>query len=149
MPDSIRRTTLTLGSIALPMVALPVIAGPQPLDTLVAAERAFAKRSVEHGMRDAFLAYMAEDGVVFRPTAVNARAVWQPRPPSTATLAWEPEYAEVSASGDLGYTTGPWQFTGAGATTPSDFGHFISVWRRGGDGTWKVVADIGIGHERP
>ena len=129
------------------------LAGPAPpsrgtLDSLVAAERAFSRRSVEHGMREAFLANLAEDGVIFQPLPVNGRRAWEERPASTATLIWEPAFAEIAAAGDLGYSTGPWELR-----PPSDaqdrpvlHGHFVSVWRRAEDGAWKVAVDLGITH---
>jgi ketosteroid isomerase-like protein len=118
---------------------------------LVAAERAFSATSVEKGMRDAFLTFLADDGVIFRPLPVNGKKIWEARQPVPATLIWEPSYAEVSAAGDLGYTTGPWEYR-----PPADkpeaqtaYGHFISVWRKQADGAWRVAVDIGGQHEKP
>jgi ketosteroid isomerase-like protein len=126
------------------------------LDSLVASERAFASMSVAKGMRDAFLTYLAEDAVVFLPTATNGRKAWEARPPSTATLLWEPSFAEVSSAGDLGYTTGPWELhppadsTGAAAAPERYlYGHFNSLWRKHRGGEWRVVADIGASHAKP
>jgi hypothetical protein len=48
--------------------------------------------------------------VVFRPMAVNGKQWYQQRPPSPGRLSWEPIYADISAAGDMGYTTGPWEF---------------------------------------
>jgi len=71
--------------------------------------------------------------------------------PSAATLIWEPAFAAVSAAGDMGYTTGPWELrppaSAADATTLH--GHFISVWTRPPGGSWKVALDIGCGHAKP
>jgi ketosteroid isomerase-like protein len=105
--------------------------------------------SVEQGMRDAFLANLADDGIVFQPLPVNGKSVWQPRPKSPATLIWEPAFAEVAAAGDLGYTTGPWELRPpADANRPTVYGHFHSVWRRNGNGPWKVAVDIGGSHDK-
>ena len=49
------------------------------LDSLIASERAFSRHSVDHGTREAFLAYLAEDGIIFRPLPVNGRRVWEAR----------------------------------------------------------------------
>ena len=58
-------------------------AKPQPaLDSLVAAERGFAAMSVEKGMKDAFLANLADDGVVFAPLPTNGRQRWEGREPA-------------------------------------------------------------------
>jgi ketosteroid isomerase-like protein len=126
------------------------------LDSLVASERAFAAMSRSRGMKEAFLAYLAEDGVLFRPTATNGRQVWEARPASTDTLLWEPRFVEVSSAGDMGYTTGPWEMRpgadSTGAPPPAEqrsYGHFVSVWKKQRGGVWRVVADIGISHAKP
>jgi len=132
------------------VIALATAATPEStaLVSLVAAERGFSRMSVEQGMRAAFLEHLADDGIVFQPLPVNGKSVWGPRPPSPATLIWEPAFAEVSAAGDLGYTTGPWEYRPpADANRPTLHGHFHSVWRRQGNGPWKVAVDIGGAHE--
>ena len=136
-------------ALAAPNTPQPMSAGDRgTLDSLVAAERAFSRRSVEHGMRDAFLANLAEDGVIFQPLPINGRRAWQERPASPATLIWEPGFAEIAAAGDLGYTTGPWELrppVGA-EDRPVLHGHFVSVWQRAPEGGWKVALDLGITH---
>lgn len=122
---------------------------PANVASLVEAERAFAKMSVTVSMRDAFLANLAEDGIVFRPGPINGKELWRDRPASAAVLSWEPGYAEVAASGDFGFTTGPWEFRPDKDSEPAGFGHFVSVWKKLADGQWKVVLDIGISHDRP
>ncbi|HYM82282.1 MAG TPA: nuclear transport factor 2 family protein [Candidatus Limnocylindria bacterium] len=159
-PAAARFPWLPLGALILALSITGVIAprhvavgraqGPTSLDTLVAAERAFAAASVKNGMRDAFLFYLADDGILFRPGPVNGRSLWAPRANSKATLDWAPSYAEVSALGDMGFTTGPWELRGPpGDKEPPSYGHFVSVWKRGSDTPWKVAVDIGISHERP
>jgi ketosteroid isomerase-like protein len=61
------------------------------------------------------------------------------------TLEWNPIYADVAASGDLGYTIGKWTRTvkdSTGAATTAH-GTYLTVWRKQKDGSWKVVADTG------
>jgi ketosteroid isomerase-like protein len=121
------------------------------LDSLVDAERAFSALSVEQGMKSAFIANLADDGILFRPGPVNGRDLWKKRPNPPGTLIWEPSYAEVSALGDLGVSTGPWEFRppeGSGDAKVGH-GHFVSIWERGERGPWKVAVDLGISHPRP
>jgi ketosteroid isomerase-like protein len=133
----------------LALAATTSTAALDAFQSLVNAERSFASMSVERGMRDAFLAHMAEDGIVFQPLPMNARQAWEPRPKPSATLVWEPSFAEVAAAGDLGYTTGPWELRfPPEANRPAAHGHFHSVWRREADGSWKVAVDIGGAHEQ-
>ena len=135
--------------IALLGSSVAEAAAPTALDSLVAAERAFATMSAEKGVRDAFVEFLAVDGVIFRPLATNGRKVWESRGPVAATLVWEPVFAEVSAAGDLGYTTGPWELRPNNPQQPTGYGHYVSVWQRQPDGAWRVAVDIGISHAQP
>ena len=121
---------------------------PPDLASLVEAERAFASASVAKGMRAAFLQYLADDSIVFRPEPVSGKKWYRARPASPAILVWEPAFADVSTSNDLGYTTGPWAFRSDSTAEASAFGHYVSVWRRGTDREWKVAIDVGISHAR-
>jgi len=121
------------------------------LASLVDVEKAFSALSVEKGMKVAFLAYLADDGVIFRPAPIPGRESWQKRSSPPGTLVWEPSYAEVSANGDLGLSTGPWEYrppdSTGGATA---YGQFVSVWRREQeDGPWMVAVDLGVSTSKP
>jgi len=55
----------------------------------------------------------------------------------------------VAASGDLGYTTGPWSYKkNAGDEEATAFGQFVSIWRREG-GKWKLLFDLGSQNPKP
>lgn len=43
------------------------------LQSMVDTERAFAKMSEEQGVRPAFMSFIADDGILFRPTAVKGK----------------------------------------------------------------------------
>jgi ketosteroid isomerase-like protein len=60
-------------------------------------------------------------------------------------LSWKPLKAEVSRSGDLGYTYGLYERTnaGPGGKPVRSTGKYCTVWRKGADGSWMVVFDIG------
>ena len=129
--------------------------GPQSeLEALVENERSFAKAAAERGIRESFLAYIAEDGLLFRPGAVNGKK-WMrehPVPPSQKRplLSWHPAFADVARAGDLGYTFGPWEFKEDAIDEKAvGYGHFVTVWKKQTDGSWKFVADLGIGHAAP
>jgi ketosteroid isomerase-like protein len=119
-----------------------------PIETLVDAERAFAAEAASDGVRDAFLHHAAPDGVIFRPAPVNARDFWGPRPPAAFHLTWYPSYAEVSVSGDLGFTTGPFEVRDSAAGAPTGHGWYVTVWRNDGGG-WRFVADMGTHNPPP
>ena len=124
--------------------------GENALQALVKAEKNFAQMSVEKNIRDSFLANFADDGIVFDPGPVNARKLYQKRPVSDAQLNWQPIFADVARAGDMGYTTGPWEFKkNKGDPKPSAHGQFFSVWKKQTDGKWKAVLDLGIDNPAP
>ncbi len=60
------------------------------------------------------------------------------------SLTWQPDGAEISTSGELGYTFGSNEVNlmdayGVRTTTK---GKYVTIWRRQPDGSWKVVVDI-------
>jgi len=57
----------------------------------------------------------------------------------TFKLTWSVESAEVSKSGDLGYTRG--SFSGSQGNQPFS-GSYATVWKRGTAGKWEVAVDI-------
>ena len=123
---------------------------PTAVDTLANAEREFSARSVEAGMKTAFLAYLAPDGIIFRPGPVNGVKTWAARQNPSGTLIWEPEFVEVSGNGDLGLSTGPWEYrTPDRGDSAVAFGHFVSMWKREVGDPWRVALDCGVSHDRP
>ncbi len=72
-------------------------------------------------------------------------------PPSTkrSLLAWEPSFAEVARAGDMGYTFGPWEFKqDIKDEKPIAYGHFVTVWQKQADGSWKFAVDLGVEHSQ-
>jgi hypothetical protein len=141
--------------VALSSSPLPASADAA-LDSLISSERAFAALSLSKGMKEAFLTYLADGAVVFQPRAVDGRKAWEARPASAATLKWEAAYAAVSSGGDMGFTTGPWEYhppaDTAGTPAPPEsyrYGQFNSVWMREKHVGWRVIADIGVTHLNP
>lgn len=124
------------------------------LTAMVATERAFSRMSAEKGIRESFTEFIAEDGILFRPRAVFGKR-WMrenPLPPSTTRplLVWQPIFAGISGAGDLGYSTGPWQFKNDIKDAKfSAFGNFMTVWKKQPDGKWKFVVDLGISNPEP
>ncbi len=113
------------------------------------ADLAFSAMSVEQGMQAAFDYYMAENAVIYRPEAkvYEGREAILPLFPAdkSSTLKWEPTYVDVAASGDLGYSLGKYTYT---LTDPEgkrqeSKGHYVTIWKRQTDGTWKYVFDTG------
>lgn len=112
------------------------------------AEAAFARLAAEAGVKEAFLAFAADDAVIVRGNTAHrgrdALAAWfDAQTLRDVSLSWEPEFIDVSASGDMGYTYGPYVFRGvseAGDTVKAE-GIFHTVWKRQPNGRWKFVYD--------
>jgi ketosteroid isomerase-like protein len=147
-----------LAAPALSQIAAPAAPAPKPvavvdrqaaLDSLVAAEKAFARMAAEKGTRDAFLAFLADDALVFQPDPVNGKEAWKARQPSPALLSWYPVHSEVSLAGDLGFNTGPFDYREKAGEKPVVFGQFATVWGRQADGSWKALLDLGTATPEP
>jgi ketosteroid isomerase-like protein len=109
-----------------------------------AAELAFAKTLADRRL-DRFEEFVAEDAV-FRGNALRiGRAAvvtaWRPlfelpQPP----FSWAPDVVTVAADGRSAISSGP-------VRDPQ--GHvasrFVSIWRKGADGRWRVAVDEGVG----
>lgn len=128
-----------------------------PKEDMMAADRAFAKMSLEKGAHAAFLAYMTDDVWLFegdRPPIAGRKAVEDyyaknPDPPG-AKLDWAPVEAQASAAGDMGFTRGRWTFTAKGKDGKEEkvTGYYVTGWKRQADGKYKFNLDIG-GADRP
>jgi ketosteroid isomerase-like protein len=117
---------------------------------MVESERKFYQTGQEKGTRAAFLAFLADDGVVFRPGPVNGKEAWGKRPETGLDLIWEPTFAAIARSADFGYTTGPAKWR-ASKKDEKFLGHgqFVSIWKKQKDGSWKVALDCGIENPEP
>ncbi len=113
-------------------------------------ELAFAKKASDTTMVIAFLEYLHDEAVVFRPEPVNGKRWYASRLPSPAQLKWWPTYVIASSTGDMGLSTGPYEFrTENSDTVPVYHGHFVSIWKQQADGKFKVMADLGNSHDKP
>ncbi len=113
-------------------------------------ENEFAEMAEKEGIPKAFLTFAAEDVVVLRNNRLiigkealkesycNRKTEWE-----NVSLTWKPDFVDVSASGDLGYTYGKYAYTttdSAGNTKVTE-GIFHTVWKRQSNGKWWFVWD--------
>ncbi len=137
----------------LALLASGVTMGSEPskplsaAEQLAATEHLFATTSVDSGMTVAFLRFLNDEAVVFRPGPISGKRWYSDRSNTTAFLNWQPEFIEIASSGDLGYSTGPWEYRSSRADTTSYYGHFVSIWQRQAGGNYQVLADLGIDHD--
>lgn len=146
-----RAATVVAGVALLAGALLPVAASAQGLTAaeVVAAERAFAARVAEAGVKAGFTEYLAPDGVVFRPGPVNGLEFFADRPATSGLLSWYPVVADISAAGDLGYSTGPFEARASQDAPVAGTGWYLSVWRRQPGGELRLLADHGLAGATP
>jgi ketosteroid isomerase-like protein len=95
---------------------------------------------------DKFMSYFAPDASVYAPgmpvvtgTGPIRDAMTEMSSAPGFSLEFAPTRADVSASGDVGYTIGTYQMNTTG--TPEK-GKYVTVWKKQSDGQWKVTEDI-------
>jgi ketosteroid isomerase-like protein len=108
-------------------------------------DRTYAQLAREKGMPAASVEYFAREGVAFAPRAVNGKKYWHSRRDFTDQLIWQPIFAVAARAADLAYTTGPWELKKERPV----FGHYLSIWSKQTDGTWKMALDVGIENPQP
>lgn len=111
-------------------------------ETLLAADRQWSQVVKDV---DKFVSYFAPDATIYAPgmpAVTGTDAIRKTYSEMAGTpgfaLSFTPSEAVVSASGDIGYTSGTYEMSMAGA---SEKGKYVTVWRKEGD-AWKVVEDI-------
>lgn len=130
------RPLLAAGLLAAPSAPPP----PASVAPVVEAERAFAAMAAEKGTGEAFKTFIAEDGRMFLPGPTRAKPLIDAGKIGFGPIRWWPVYAGLAASGDLGFTTGPFA---AGQGPDTHYGYYFTIWRRQPDGRWRWVLDHG------
>jgi len=120
---------------------------------LMKIDREFSRMSVEKGTDEAFLYYMADDMTIFPRFGhpIQGKETYQKMSSAaddsgqTSRLEWEPYFADVSDSGDLGYTIGRYTLTISDSSEAEQIknGYYVTIWKKQPDGGWKFVFDTG------
>jgi ketosteroid isomerase-like protein len=115
-----------------------------PAEVLRNADRAFFKDTRANGL-EGWLAWFTDDAVVVPPSGplvVGGEAIrrhYEQRGFPPKGFLWEPSQASISSAKDFGWTIGSWGSDAGGTAVWS--GKYLTVWRKGSDGEWRVVAD--------
>jgi ketosteroid isomerase-like protein len=152
MPRNLFCTLLLVTGLAACSGGTDSVADPvQAREALLEADRAFAQRAIESGIEAAYDEFLSEDAVQLpdggAPLAGKAAIMANVADAAAAAdfeLSWAPAQAQVSASGDLGYTWGRYFLEGVDAEGQpyADEGKYANVWARDAGGDWRVVLDI-------
>ncbi len=117
-------------------------------ETLMQIDREFDEEAARRGSQ-AWADYFAEDGIIMpqgKPIVAGRKAIREAMSAVYAdpkfVMRWEPLGAEVA--GKLGYTYGLYRSArpGPNGQMLSDYGKYLSVWRKERDG-WKIAVDCG------
>lgn len=115
---------------------------------ILETERAFVNLVKEKGLKIAFTRYASENAVLKRGNNLikGKKAIeeyYENYKYPNARLEWEPEFIDVSDSGDLGYSYGHYKFEAIDESEKviEDSGIFHTVWERQNNGEWRYVWD--------
>ncbi len=145
-----QRTTAVLlyaTSMLLPALRAQAQSRESAMKSVLATEKAFSKACVDTFPQVAFDRYLSADAMIFRPRAQRAINLHNTRPlPPVLTLAWEPEFADMSRAGDFAYTTGPLVSGARRGNSDPTFDQYVNIWRKQKDGRWLAVihADVRV-----
>ena len=120
----------------------------QQRNALIELDRAWSQTTKDV---EKYLTYWAPDASVYpqgMPIATGSGAIRKTITEVFAmpgfSIRWSPTKADVSASGDLGYTSGTYEMTvnDAAGKPMTEKGKYVTVWKKQRDGQWKVMEDI-------
>jgi ketosteroid isomerase-like protein len=119
-------------------------------------DRAFNDMAQTEGVAVAFEHYSADSVILFRNaiTPIVGKGdliVSFVNFPPEASLIWKPYFADMAASGDLGYTLGSYVLTVVDSvgSEKSAEGNYVTIWKKQPNGDWKFVFDAGNEGPRP
>ncbi len=142
--------------VAVFLSASPSAVAKRDAGILLRLEADFMKAAAERGLQG-YMSYYAEDAAelpngadMFRGKESIAKTM-DFLDDKNNHLTWKPAYADVAASGDLGYTYGTFEFRSKDKEgNPSvEYGKYVSIWKKQRDGSWKVVMDMGNSSPSP
>ena len=123
----------------------------EPVDTksLTEADLYYSALSAVKGRNVAFLALFDSAGVMLGPhhTPIEGHAALTKlllsHTDTTYMLTWNPSFAKVAQSGELGYTYGIYKLTDRKTKKLLDEGTYTTFWQKNTKGVWKAVLDTG------
>ena len=121
------------------------------LSTILEAERALGETAAARGQKAAFVEFLTDDSIIFRPEAINGKDFWtrQAEAPGL-NLTRTTMLADVAANGLLGYTTGSWQLKRKDKDVDViTYGNYVTIWERRNGAGFRAVMDISIRHDEP
>ncbi len=110
----------------------------------------FREWSFEKGFAGAFDLFMSDEARVFQNNflpIIGRDAILEfLTERARGEIVWESYFVEVSDSADLGYTLGKYKSSVSDASGKESvsYGHYVTIWKKQPDGSWKFVFDSGL-----
>jgi ketosteroid isomerase-like protein len=146
-----------VAAVALPIARPTVSASPKAsAEMLKQLEAEFMKAAADKGSQG-YMSYYADDSVevpngapLIQGKAEIAKGMGF-LDDKNNRLLWTPIGADISVSGDLGYTYGTFEFHAKDKDGKPivQYGKYTSIWKLQKDGSWKVVLDMGNASPEP
>jgi ketosteroid isomerase-like protein len=104
-----------------------------------------------HNSAEGWLSFYTDDAIMMPPgenvcrdkesRAASIKAMFAM---NSVNMRFQATKTEVSKAGDLGYSTGPYQFSykDASGKEMHETGKFCETWKKQADGSWKCIVDI-------
>jgi ketosteroid isomerase-like protein len=130
----------------------PIIAhGPKAaVDAVVKAEHYYSDRVGAVGVAKGMSEFIdPADGLAFTGAGDPARgskavfAAYGGDAPSPLKLSWVPAEVFAADGGDMAASWGRFTLVSTDPKVKTLTGRYVTVWRKGADGQWKAVMDIG------
>ncbi len=123
-------------------------------DELIKTDIEFCKVSKEKGL-EGWMSFFADDAIIFPnglPVIAGKEAIKEYYSKvnfDPSIITWRPEYAEISESGEMGFTYGYADFEIKDSTGTKIFkGKYTTIWKKQSNGEWKVKLDFGNAAEK-
>lgn len=129
--------------------------GPEQMtqfkQSLLDTDRDFYRVSTQKGLGRAFIDFADDNVILLRqnqfPIVGKAELAKHHlnHENDVKPLYWDPLKAEASPDGKLGYTFGKWEYKDVdkNGKPTSEYGNYLTVWKKQKDGSWKYVYDGG------
>jgi ketosteroid isomerase-like protein len=130
--------------VALIAVTLALAAGADE-KAVCDADAAWSKAAAAKDL-DKTVSFYAKDAIVLPPnqsavtTKDGIRNLWKGLLDSISDISWKVTRVEMAKSGDMALLTGTYELTMKDVT--KDRGKYCEVWKKQGDGKWKVTTDM-------
>lgn len=136
---------LNIARLTIILLFVNISAWSQFDSSIIVAEKNFAFTARQESFRVAFLNNLDSNGLIFENGNVyNAIEAFSKMKETAAKLLWHPSFACASKSGDLGFTTGAFEFRKEMNSKVLSAGQYSSVWIKRDSGGWKLLLDLGI-----